>query len=193
MVLPTLLPAQAVRSISQFGLLMYWARLSSDRPFPRLNDFQPPPRLHDPQQFIFWNVENSKDGRVFAALGQGRYVTEGFNAILSGKTMSSVVPASMREFALETANLCASSGRPVYSVIATFNADGKRVDCERLLLPFGCSGRVGQLLASLQLISLDGQFSRASIIKTFEGHSEVMLSGVVKTEHQPVSETALPV
>ena len=135
----TFLPAQAVRSISQFGLLMYWARLANSRPFPRLDQFQAPARLHDPKQFIFWNVEDSEHGRVFAALGQGRYVTEGFNAVLSGRTMESVVPTSMREFALETSNQCASSGCPVYSVIATFNADGKRVDCERLLLPFGSS------------------------------------------------------
>ena len=105
--------------------------------------------------------------------------------------MESVVPTTMREFALETANQCASTGCPVYPVIATFNADGTRVDCERLLLPFGCSGRVDQLLASLQLISMDGQFARASIIKTFEMHSEVLLSGVVKMEHKLVSEAVL--
>ena len=147
--------------------------------------------MHDPKQLIFWNVEDSKDGRVFTALGQGTYVTQGFNAVLSGRTMEFVVPTTMREFALETANQCASTGCPVYSVIATFNADGTRVDCERLLLPFGCSGRVDQLLASLQLISMDGQFARASIIKTFEMHSEVLLSGVVKMEHKLVSEAVL--
>lgn len=59
------------------------------------------------------------------------------------------------------------------------------------LLPFGCSGRVCRLLSSLQLISMDGQFARASIIKTFELRSEVVLSGIVKVAHQPVSETVL--
>jgi hypothetical protein len=170
---------------------MYWARLANGRPFPRLDQFHPSARLHDPKQFIFWNVEDSKDSRIFTALGQGRYVTEGFNTVLNGRTMQSVVPTSMRQFALETANQCASTGCPIYSVIATINADGERVDCERLLLPFGFSGRVGQLLASLQLISMDGQFARGSIIETFKMYSEVVLSGIVKIEHEPATDAAL--
>jgi hypothetical protein len=56
----------------------------------------------------------------------------------------------------------------------------KRVDCERLLLPFGKFGRVGQLLASLQLISVDGYFSRNSILESFELKADVALVGIVK-------------
>ena len=181
------LPPQAVRSISQYGLLMYWARVARRRPFPRIDEFQPSARLHDPKQLLFWNVEESDGERIFRAIGHGQYVTESFPSKITGYTMSDLAPANMREFALETANQCAISGCPVYSIIATHDVDGNRVDCERLLLPFGIDGRVAQLLVSLQLISADGCFSRGTIFQRFSSNAEVLLSGVVKVD-EPVKQ-----
>ncbi len=181
------LPVQAVKSISQYGLLMYWARVAKRRPFPRIDEFRPSARLHDPKQLLFWNVEERDGERVFRALGHGEYVTESYHSKITGSTMGDLAPANMREFALDTANSCVVSGSPVYSVIATHDAEGKRVDCERLLLPFGIDGRVGQLLVSLQLISPDGCFSRGTIFQRFSSQAEVLLSGVLKVD-EPVKQ-----
>lgn len=181
------LAVQAVRSISQYGLLMYWRRLAGRRPFPRIDEFRPSARLHDPKQLLFWKVEESDGERIFRALGHGEYVTESYHSQISGCTMSDLAPANMKEFALETANRCVISGCPVYSIIATPDVDGKRVDCERLLLPFGAEGRVGQLLVSLQLISTEGRFSRATIFERFSNSADVLLSGVLKVD-EPVKQ-----
>jgi hypothetical protein len=170
---------------------MYWARVAQRRPFPSIDDFQPSARLHDPKQLLFWNVEEGRGERIFRALGHGQYVTESYHGTFAGRTMDDLAPANMREFALETANQCATSGCPVYSIIATHDADGKRIDCERLLLPFGADGRVGQLLVSLQLISAEGRFSRATIFDRFTSNAEVLLSGVVKTDEPAKQEGVL--
>lgn len=183
------LPPQAVKSISQYGLLMYWARVAQRRPFPSIDEFQPNARLHDPKQLLFWNVEESESERVFRVLGHGQYVTESYRSSIIGRTMSELAPANMREFALETANRCVVSGCPVYSIIATHDTDGRRVDCERLVLPFGVDGRVGQLLVSLQLISAEGHFTRATIFQRFGSNAEVLLSGLVKVD-EPVKQDA---
>ena len=181
------LPIQAVKSISQYGLLMYWCRLARRRRFPRIDEFQPSARLHDPKQLLFWNVEESDGERIFRALDHGQYVTESYRSKITGYTMADLAPVNMREFALGTANQCAISGCPVYSIIATDDADGRRVDCERLLLPFGVDGRVGQLLVSLQLISADGCFSRGTIFQRFTRQAEVLLSGILKVD-EPVKQ-----
>jgi hypothetical protein len=47
---------------------------------------------------------------------------------------------------------------------------------ERLLLPFGKDGRVHQILASLQLISLEGTVERDKVVGSFEAHTECVLS-----------------
>ncbi len=185
------LPVQAVRSISQYGLLMYWGRVARPRPFPRIDEFRPSARLHDPKQLLFWNVQESDGERVFRALGHGEYVTESYHSKITGYTMSELAPANMKDFALETANTCASSGCPVYSIIATHDADGKRVDCERLLLPFGGDGRVGQLLVSLQLISAEGCYSRATIFDLFSNKAEVLLSGILKVDEPAKKDVVL--
>ncbi len=166
---------------------MYWGRVARPRPFPRLDEFQPSARLHDPKQLLFWSVEESDGDRIFRALGHGQYVTESFHSKFTGHIMGDLAPANMREFALETANRCAESGCPVYSILATYDAGGNRVDCERLLLPFGANGRVGQILVSLQLISADGCFSRGTIFQRFTDKAEVLLSGVLKLD-EPVQQ-----
>jgi len=176
----SLLTVQSIKSVSQRALLMYWASLAGHRRYPRLDEFCPETRLHDPHQFVFWNIEErGTHDRTFRALGQGRHLTEAFHANWEGKTMDQVIPPNVRDFILRTANECADTGRPLYSILATIDADGKRVDCERLLLPFGSFGRINQLLGSLQLISVDGRFERSTILARFEAQTQVVLSGLI--------------
>jgi hypothetical protein len=168
---------------------MYWARVAQRRSFPSIDEFQPSARLHDPKQLLFWSVEQSRGERIFRALGHGQYVTESYHNNFVGHTMNDLAPANMREFALGTANQCVVSGCPVYSIIATQDAEGQRIDCERLLLPFGVDGSVGQILVSLQLISAEGRFSRTTVFQRFSRNAEVLLSGVVKPD-QPARQEA---
>ncbi len=88
-----------------------------------------------------------------------------------------------------SANQCADTGCPLYSILATVDNDGKRVDCERLLLPFGRYGRVTQLLGSLQLIKVDGHFDRNTVLQRFQLQTEVVLSGLVSLRTRHVRET----
>ena len=53
------------------------------------------------------------------------------------------------------------------------------MDCERLLLPFGDGAGVRHVMASLQLISLTGDFERKTILTHFKMQSEVVLAGTI--------------
>ena len=53
---------------------------------------------------------------------------------------------------------CIRHKRPIYSVAVVQDADSKDVSYERLLLPFGSSGSVEQIIGSYKSISIDGGF-----------------------------------
>jgi hypothetical protein len=92
--------------------------------------------------------------------------------------MDEVVPMSLRRVTLDAAKQCASTGVGVYMIISTVDVHGQRVDCERLLLPFGRDGTgVEQLLASLQLTLVA---ARRRILKEFEMQADVVFSGLIR-------------
>jgi len=172
---------QSIKSISQRALTLYWNRLAGGRSFPSVAEFAPGPRLHDPEQLVIWTIEDAFGQRRFRALYQGTNVAEVFNSSWAGRTMDEVVPVPLKSFSIEGATECASSGCAIYTVFATFDAKGHRVDCERLLLPLGEGSTVQQIVASLQLISLKGEFERKSVLSKFETLSQVVFAGRIRS------------
>jgi hypothetical protein len=172
-------PIHSIKSISQRTLASFWDQLSHDRDFPSLEDFRPSSRMHDPKELVVWTIEESGATRRFRSLYQGKSVAEVFHSTWDGKTMDEVVPEFARNFALDAANACAGTGCAIYTIFITTDPNGNRVDCERLLLPLGRGGRVEQIIASLQLISLKGEFERKSVLGRFQLHTEVALTGKV--------------
>jgi hypothetical protein len=147
-------PVQMVRSESQRALAHYWDQLAAGRPFPSFTEFQPDPAIHDPKQLVVWNIEGAGRLLKFRARYQGENVADAFNTAWVGETMEEVVPMSLRRPALDAAKECADSGCMVYMVLSTWDSSATRIDCERLLLPFGNNGKVEQLLGSLQLTNV---------------------------------------
>jgi hypothetical protein len=165
----------SVRSISQHGLAAAWARLAKDG-LPTFEQFDPDPRVHDPKQLAVWKVETNNDQTVFRALYRGSLLDEAFNDGWTGKTLAEVTPPSLRSVIISASHQCASTGWAIYTVLRTHDEEGFAVDLERLLLPFGKDGQVQVILASLQLISLQGTVKRRKIVGHFEEQCEAVLS-----------------
>ena len=172
---------QSIKSISPHALILYWNRLAGGRSFPSIEEFDPGPRLHDPTQLVKWTIEDAFGQRRFRALYQGTNVAEVFNSSWVGRTMDEVVPVPLKSMSIDGANECAASGCAIYTVFATLDANGHRVDCERLLLPLGEGSTVQQIVASLQLISIKGEFERKSILSKFEILSQVVFAGRIRS------------
>ena len=171
--------AERVNSISQRALLMYWQRLAAARPLPALAEFSPSGRTYDPKQLVIWQVEHHGGKRRFRALHHGAHVAEVFGQSWAGRTMDEVVPEFGRAFALHSTEACALAGRPVYTIFRTRDAEGRSIDCERLLLPLGQGGAVQQIVASLQLFSLEGEFRRDTVLEKFDANIDVAFAGVI--------------
>lgn len=61
-------------------------------------------------------------------------------------------------------------------MLRTCDGAGSAVDLERLLLPFGTRGRVRVIVASLQLVSLEGKVERRKAVESFLVQTDVVLS-----------------
>jgi hypothetical protein len=171
-------PYWAIKSASQLALASYWDKLAAGRRFPAFTELKLEPGIHDPRQLVAWNVEGEGRLRKFRALYQGENVAEAFNSAWAGKTMEQVVPMSLRRITLDAANECATSGCIVYSIFSTIDANDTRVDCHRMLLPFGRDGsKVEQLLASLQLTITQG---RSKVLNHFQIQADVQFEAKIK-------------
>jgi hypothetical protein len=171
------IPIQSINAISQRGLFDYWCRVSAGKPFPSIGDFNLDERIHDPNQLAIWRVEEGKI-RHFRALYQGAHILDAFGTNWPGKTMDEVIPEFARHFAVASAIECVRSGCAIYSVFRTPDANGHAIDCERLLLPLGRAA-VEQIVASVQLVSVRGEFRRDTVLKDFEAQIDVVLSGKI--------------
>ncbi len=171
------LSIQAVKSISQRRMLWHWSELAAGRRFPAFSDFHSDGGMIDPKATMIWSVEDECGRRTFRARHHGARLTQAFHDDWVGRTMQEVVPEHVRQYAIDTANECAESGCAVFSILSTVDAAGHRVDCERLLLPFGTDAKVEALIASMQLISLQGNYERSTVLDRYRKTSRIELAG----------------
>src|ERR1700737_822473 len=173
---------EAIKSVTQRALASSWDQLAAGRAFPAFTEFKPEASSHDPKQLVVWNIEGAGRLLKFRALYQGENVAEVFNSSWAGKTMEQVVPMSLRRITLDAAMECAASGCLVYTIVSTIDSNDRRVDCERLLLPFGRDGsKVEQILGSLQLVGIPGEVRRNKILNNFQMQADLLFSGKIKS------------
>jgi len=189
----------SIRSISQRALAAYWARLALTKGgLPPFDQFGPGPGVHDPKHLAVWKVEAGNGQLDFRALYRGSFIDEAVKDEWVGKTLAEVAPPGLRAPIIEASAHCASSGCAIYSVLRTYDSAGFAVDLERLLLPFGTNGRVRVIVASLQLISLEGQVERRKVVENFLAQTEVVLATRIaaasfkETRPKPAGKTGLP-
>jgi hypothetical protein len=187
----------SIRSTSQRGLAAYWARLAlPEQGLPPFDQFAPGPGVHDPKQIAVWKVERSGGQTEFRALYRGSFIDETVKDDWVGKTLTEVAPPVLRTPIIEASVHCASSGCAIYTVLRTYDGKGSPLDLERLLLPFGTRGRVQVIVASLQLVSLEGKVERRKVIENFEAQTDVVLSFRISAnnfkESRPKKADALP-
>jgi hypothetical protein len=188
----------SIRSKSQRGLGAYWAKLAlAESGLPPFDQFAPGPGIHDPKHIAVWKVEAGKDQLDFRALYRGSFIDEAMKDAWVGKTLSEVAPPVLRVPIIAASAHCASSGCAIYSVLRTYDGAGSPIDLERLLLPFGTRGRVRVIVASLQLVSLEGKVERRKAVESFEVQTDVVLSFRISAtsfrESRPKQADRLPV
>jgi hypothetical protein len=188
----------SIRSTSQRSLAAYWARLAiTKQGLPPFDQFKPGPGVHDPKYIAVWKVEARRGQLDFRALYRGSFIDEAVKDAWVGKTLAEVAPPTLRIPIIEASEHCASIGSAIYTVLRTYDGAGLPVDLERLLLPFGQSGRVQVIVASLQLVSLEAKIERRKVVENFQAQTDIVLSFRISAasfkEARPKKADPLPV
>ncbi len=171
----------SIKSISQRTLALHWARAAAGRPFPKFEEFCPPSRGHDPKYLVFWQVEGPVGNRDFRTMYQGKFIADAFHEKWEGRHMKDLIPGKLLAPALAGANACVDQGTAIYMVYTTEDASGNRLDCERLLLPFGDPNTgVRQFMASMEPISTKGDASLATALEYFVRDFQITLALQIK-------------
>src|SRR5262245_18579318 len=165
----------AIKSIRQRALVQHWREIGGGNgTLPSFEHFRPSPREHDPRQMMGWIVEGEGENRCFRTLQHGKFFSEALQIDpLPLQVMNAVVPKALQELAVDGLNECADARSPIYWVISTRDDGGRRVNCERLLLPFGENNKTMQIITALQLISYDGEFTRVTALGFFAREATV--------------------
>lgn len=179
------IPVQSIKAISQRTLALHWQALHARAGLPRFADFSPGERAHDPRGLLVWTVDELNGERAYRHLYGGAYVFEAFGADASVDT----VPDSLREIFTTGLDECVESASVVYMSIATSDTSGHKVECERLLLPFGDHGKVTHIMASLQLVSIQGSFERSTILRQFELQADLTFCGRIEPAPAPMQRS----
>jgi hypothetical protein len=180
------IPVQSIKAISQRTLALHWQALHARSGLPRFAHFAPGERAHDPRGLLVWTVDEQNGERAYRHLYGGAYVFEAFGADANVDS----VPQSLREIFTIGLDECVETANIVYMSIATSDPSGHKVECERLLLPFGEHGKVTQIMASLQLVSIAGSFARSTIVRQFELEAELTFCGRIEPAPAPMPSSA---
>ncbi|MBN8981701.1 MAG: PAS domain-containing protein [Rhizobiales bacterium] len=155
-----------VKSIKQRDLLNTWLRLyARDERLPKFEDYQPERLADELPDIVYCSIEHAEpesrimidsDGtrmsNAYGTRGKGRYLDE-----YLGPKLAPIVMPIYRESILRRL--------PVYTISKVDDLYGRKVDYERLLMPFSDGAGVNRIVASLKTISDDGGFEIRNLMR----------------------------
>jgi hypothetical protein len=154
-----------VRSVRQRDLLNAWLRALGQRhALPALGDYQPERIADELADMMGFDVEGSGDAARFLITQEGSRLaaTYGNEHIDPDKRINRYLDDAIGPLryarVVPSYRACLVCKRPTYSISVVQDADGKDVSYERLLLPFGSTGAVQQIIGSYKAISIEGGF-----------------------------------
>ncbi len=154
-----------VRSVRQRDLLNAWLRALGQRhALPALGDYQPERIADELADMMGFDVEGSGDAARFLITQEGSRLaaTYGNEHIDPDKRTNRYLDDAIGPLryarVVPSYRACLARKRPTYSISVVQDADGKDVSYERLLLPFGSTDAVQQIVGSYKAISIEGGF-----------------------------------
>jgi hypothetical protein len=154
-----------VRSIKQRELLNTWLRaLRKPQPLPVIANFQPDGISDELADMMGFNVEGEGDAARFVITQEGATLTKVYGneridpAQCTNRYLDDAIGPERYTHVVTLYRTCLARKRPTYSISMVQDLDGKDVQYERLLLPFGRADKVEQIVGSYKAISIEGRF-----------------------------------
>lgn len=158
-----------VRSIRQRDLLNTWLRaVRKPHPLPVLAEYRPECMADELPDMMGFDVEGRGDAARFVITQEGATLTKVYGnehlAQRSSRYLDDAIGPERYAHVVTLYRTCLSSGRPTYLISVVQDPDGKDVQYERLLLPFGAADNVEQIVGSYKAISIEGHFKIGNLM-----------------------------
>jgi hypothetical protein len=154
-----------VKSIKQRELLNQWLRAAArHRPLPLIDDFQPHRFGEELADMMGFEVAGERDSARFVITQEGARLTATYGndhvnpSERTNRYLDDAIGPERYANVVASYHACLKYKRPAYSISTVQDADNKDVSYERLLLPFGRSDTVEQIIGSYKSISFEGGF-----------------------------------
>lgn len=169
-----------VRSIRQRDFLNHWLRLyARASSLPRITDFNPD-RIEDEQpDLMYYDIRRQHGELHYYATFSGTRLIESYGFSATGHDLQDMLHPTVWQHVQPIYDGCIETALPVYSAFTVIDIAGQQVAFERLLLPFGDSGDVQHMIASIKSISVDGRFVNRDLMRPVDHAPQYTIRAVI--------------
>jgi hypothetical protein len=160
-----------VRAIKQRVLLNTWlSALRKPQVLPSIADFEPDSIGDELIDMMRFDIEGCGESARYLIRQEGSRLaaTYGNDHIApdrrTNRYLDDAIGPERYAHVLPCYRTCLERKRPIYSIALVRDVDGKDVSYERLLLPFGRSDNVEQIIGSYKTISVEGNFKVSNLM-----------------------------
>jgi len=155
-----------VKSIKQRELLNYWLRLyAKHERLPKFDDYRPERLAEERDDLVYIAVEGTDAAPRFFIESDGDRMSIAFGSVGSGRDLEEYLGAKLAPVVVPIYRECVRRRLPMYTISQVNDLYGRKVDYERLAMPFSDGEGVSRILASLKTISDDGGFEIRNLMR----------------------------
>lgn len=167
-----------IRSVRQRWLLSHWSRARGKDVVPAWKSFDADDLAKMAESLLFCDVA-IEEGVRFMIRFRGQRIVETLGQ-KEAKYLDEILPALIRDETLTAYQEAVRTRQPVFTIASTRDPGGKPVNLERLVLPFGRDGSVvDRILASLEMVSIEGSFNSRELLKAQSTPPTTSLNAII--------------
>jgi hypothetical protein len=172
-----------VKSIKQRELLNYWLRLyAKHERLPAFDTYQPDRLADERDDLVYIVVKGAGDALRFVIDSDGTRMSNAYGTTGKGRYLDEYLGAKLAPAVMPIYQECVRQRLPVFSISQVNDLYGRKVDYERLLMPFSNGAGVDWIIASLKTISDDGGFEIRNLMRANDVQPSYKLRAVINQD-----------
>lgn len=155
-----------VKSIKQRDLLNTWLRLyAKNQVLPKFDDYQPERMSDELPDIVYYTIEHAEPENRIMIDSDGTRLSDAYGTRGRGRYLEEYLGPKLAPIVMPIYRECILRRLPVYTISKVDDLYGRKVDYERLLLPFSEGAGVNRIMASLKTISDEGTFEIRNLMR----------------------------
>jgi hypothetical protein len=176
-----------VKSVRQRQLLNAWLRLFAkhDR-MPEVAAYKIDRLEEEKPDMMVYAVTHETGAPRYQSIFEGQRLIDAFGtfgATVQGRFLDEVIDPERAAAIIPIYDECIAHRRPSYTVRRVTDINGRDVDYERLLLPFGGAQNVDTLIAFLKSISIEGRFEQKDLMRRQSATPDHVVHAIIDRDH----------